>query len=107
MDALNPKKKAAAKPNLRSFMQTQKNDLKQMVLPANKDEVLVGGLSETLQLPKNQPLIQTEISKTLSSEAGGTPAEQQTQTQETPQEVKSPSVPSDQFEREENEEMKQ
>ena len=107
MDALNPKKKAAAKPNLRSFMQTQKNDLKQMVLPANKDEVLVGGLSETLQLPKNQPLIQTEVSKTLSSEAGGTPAEQQTQTQETPQEVKSPSVPSDQFDREENEEMKQ
>ena len=28
LDALNPKKKAAAKPNLRSFMKTQKNDLK-------------------------------------------------------------------------------
>ena len=90
-------------------MQTQKNDLKQMVLPANKEEVLVGGLSGTLQLPKNQPLISTEGNKTLSSEAGGTPAEQLTQTQETPQkEANSPSVPSDQqFEREENEEMKQ
>ena len=88
-------------------MNTQKNDLKQMVLPANKDAVLVGGLSETVQLPKNQPLIQTGISKTISSEAGGTPAEQLTQAQETPQEVKSPSVPSDQFDREENEEMKQ
>ena len=78
IDALNPKKKAAAKPNLKSFMQTQKNDLKQMVLPANKDEVLVGGFSGTVQLPKNQPLITSEPSKTLSS-AGGTPAEQMTQ----------------------------
>ena len=60
-------------------MNTQKNDLKQMVLPANKDAVFVGGLSETVQLPKNQPLIQTGISKTISSEAGGTPAEQLTQ----------------------------
>ena len=77
LDALNPKKKAAAKPNLRSFMQTQKNDLKQMVLPANKEEVLVAGLSGTVQLPKNQPLIASEPSKTLSS-AGGTPAEQLT-----------------------------
>ena len=55
-----------------------------MVIPANKEEVLVGGLSGTVQLPKNQPLISTEASKTLSSEAGGTPAEQMAQTQGTP-----------------------
>lgn len=56
LEALEPKKKANPSSKFRTFMNTQKNDLKQMVLPG-KDQAMVPGLSETVALPKNEPLI--------------------------------------------------
>ena len=56
LDALEPKKKAATKTNFRGFMNTQKADLKQMVLP-EKEQAMVPSFSETVALPKNEPLL--------------------------------------------------
>ena len=63
LDALEPKKKANPSNKFRTFMNTQKNDLKQMVLPPKQeaDVVMVGGFSGTVQLPKNAPLINQEV----------------------------------------------
>ena len=55
LDALEPKKKAPARTNFRGFMNTQKADLKQMVLP-EKEQAMVPTFSETVALPKNEPL---------------------------------------------------
>ena len=55
LDALEPKKKAATRTNFRGFMNTQKADLKQMVLP-EKEQAMMPSFSETVALPKNQPL---------------------------------------------------
>ena len=49
-------------------MNTQKNDLKQMILPPKETDVeMVGGFSETLALPKNEPLIPAGFDVTQKS----------------------------------------
>ena len=50
-------------------MNTQKNDLKQMILPPKQenDVIMVGGFSETVQLPKNEPLIPAGFDVTQKS----------------------------------------
>lgn len=47
---MEPKKKVNASNKFRTFMNTQKNDLKEMVLPPKQDNevVMVGGLSGTV-----------------------------------------------------------
>ena len=66
---MEPKKKANPSNKFRTFMNTQKNDLKQMVLPPKQeaDIVMVGSLSETVQLPKNEPLIPAGFDVTKNS----------------------------------------
>ena len=65
---MEPKKKANPSNKFRTFMNTQKNDLKQMILPPKETDVeMVGGFSETLALPKNEPLIPAGFDVTQKS----------------------------------------